>query len=275
MSAVIIDGKAVASKVENYIRYEVAELMHPPRLTILTDHSDPASEVYMRNKLKAAERCGIKAKVVDLPEEFAWDSLHDFFEWVKSESDAVILQLPIKNKEWEVAIIEMIPTSHDVDGLTALNTGILHKGIRGCCLPCAPYGIVYLLKEYHIPIKGKHAVIVGRSNLVGRPLAEMLLKEDATVTVCHSKTEDLAKHTRQADILVVATGKANLITADMVKPGAAVIDVGINRVDGKLCGDVDFESVKEVAGWITPVPGGVGPMTVAMLMFNTLNAVWP
>lgn len=272
MSAIILDGKALATKIEEYIKDEMTELMYPPRLAILTDHSDPASEVYMRNKINAAKRCGFEAEIISLPEAFTTSFMRYFMDDVISRSDAIILQLPLKNNTWKDIILSMIPPSHDVDGLTRGSIGDLHAGDMGAHIPCTPSGVIRLLNENKVPIKGKHVVIVGRSQLVGRPLAELFLQYDATVTVCHSKTEDLAKHTKQADILVCAVGKPKLITADMVKPGAAVIDVGINRVDGKLCGDVDFEAVKEVAGWITPVPGGVGPMTVAMLMQNTLQA---
>ena len=178
-------------------------------------------------------------------------------------SDGVIVQLPFQNHAIRDTLLRTIPYNKDVDGLLEYCTAYT---------PCTPKGIITLLDHYDIPIAGKNVVIVGRSKLVGQPLAELLLRRDATVTVCHSKTTDLAEHTRIADILVCAVGKPNTITADMVKPGAVVVDVGINHVDDKLCGDVDFENVKEVAGWITPVPGGVGPMTVASLMENTLRA---
>lgn len=274
MSAIIIDGKAVAASIEEEIRSSIEGAITVPRLAILTDHSDPACEVYMKNKVRAAARCGIDAEVIVLPDIWTKSYMINFIKRIAANYDGIILQLPIKNKEWVRHIIQCIPPEHDVDGLTTTSIGELHSGAGCIFTPCTPTGIIRLLREYEIPMKGKHAVVIGRSSLVGRPLAEMLLQENATVTVCHSRTENLSTITKQADILISAVGKANLVTADMVKPGAAVIDVGINRVDGKLCGDVDFEAVKEVAGWITPVPGGVGPMTVAMLMQNTMKAVW-
>jgi methylenetetrahydrofolate dehydrogenase (NADP+)/methenyltetrahydrofolate cyclohydrolase len=193
---------------------------------------------------------------------------------IQESADGVILQLPVRDRRVARDIVKRINIRTDVDGQTVGNIANLYEDKVPLHLPCTPAGIMKLLAHYNVSTTGKHAVVVGRSTLVGRPMAELLLQSDATVTICHSKTENLSEITRQADILVVATGKAKLITADMVKLGAAVIDVGINHVDGKLCGDVDFESVKEVAGWITPVPGGVGPMTVAMLMYNVSQAYW-
>ena len=279
MSAIIMDGKALAKNIEGLAKYEISTKRNfsekeTPKLIILTDHSDPACEVYMRNKLKAAERCGIEAEVVDVPAGLDGRELSYFMVDIQESADGVILQLPVRDKCVARDIVKRINIRTDVDGQTVGNIANLYEGKAPLHLPCTPAGIMRLLTHYSVPISGKHAVVVGRSTLVGRPMAELLLQSNATVTICHSKTENLSEITRQADILVVATGKANLITADMVKPGAAVIDVGINRVDGKLCGDVDFESVKEVAGWITPVPGGVGPMTVAMLMYNVSQAYW-
>jgi methylenetetrahydrofolate dehydrogenase (NADP+)/methenyltetrahydrofolate cyclohydrolase len=274
-----MDGKALAKNIEGLARYEISTKRNfsekeKPKLIILTDHSDPACEVYMRNKLKAAERCGIEAEVVDVPAGLDGRELSHFMVDIQESADGVILQLPVRDKRVARDIVKRINIRTDVDGQTVGNIANLYEGKVPLHLPCTPAGIMKLLTHYSVPISGKHAVVVGRSTLVGRPMAELLLQSNATVTICHSKTENLSEITRQADILVVATGKANLITADMVKPGAAVIDVGINRVDGKLCGDVDFESVQEVSGWITPVPGGVGPMTVAMLMYNVSQAYW-
>lgn len=273
MSVKILDGQKLASLIEAEVKKEIEDRrLDPPRLAILTDHSDPASEVYMRSKIRASERCGIQASIISLPEGLTFPSIASFMNDVQREYNAVILQLPIHRMDAMADIIHQIKPSKDVDGLNATNVGCLHMGDTSWHKPCTPSGIIELLKHYDIPTSGKHAVIIGRSNLVGRPLAELLLQEDATVTVCHSRSGDLSRYTKDADILISAVGKPKLITADMVKPDAVVVDVGINRVEGKLCGDVDFEAVKEKASWITPVPGGVGPMTVAMLMRNTLKA---
>lgn len=276
MSAIILDGKACAKHREAMVldRTEAFLVRHGarPRLGIMTDGHDHASAVYVRNKLKAAERCGIEAEVIRLPENCTREAFEAILNDEEPRFDALILQLPLTNRSDEEVFISCLPEDKDVDCLHPNNIGMLHSSV--CFMPpCTPKGIITLLKEYEIPLFGKHVVIVGRSNLVGRPLAELMLQENATVTVCHSKTENLADITRTADILVVAIGKAKYITADMVKPGAVVVDVGINRDENdKLCGDVDFEAVKDIAAWITPVPGGVGPMTVVSLMENVLMA---
>lgn len=260
------------------MRGQLLQCRVKPCLAVISAGDDPASQVYIRNKRKACEEIGIRFEDC----HFAGDySLLDMSRTIiyqlnlDKAVNGIILQLPLAGKRHcEDAMIAHITPEKDVDGLTTANKGLLARGGRhGGFTPCTPLGICKLLDAYGLgKLDGKHAVIVGRSNLVGKPLMQMLLERNATVTVCHSQTADLASCTRQADVLIVAVGKPGLITADMVKPGAAVIDVGMNRVNGKLCGDVDFDGVKEVAGYITPVPGGVGPMTVAALMHNTICA---
>lgn len=277
MSAIIMDSKALVKEIESNVRQAMLVrkslgIQRPARLAILTDHSDAASEVYMNRKVKAAERCNIEAEVIDITAACENKKLSHFMDKVVNRYDGIILQLPVKDEDAKEYIVSRIPQNADVDGLGDANTLDIYTGKRPLHGPCTPQAVCKLLTHYNVPLEGKHVVIVGRSRLVGRPLAEMFLQADSTVTVCHSKTQNLGDITKTADVLVVAVGCANLITADMVKPGAAVIDVGINRVDGKLCGDVDFDAVKEVAGYITPVPGGVGPVTVATLMLETARA---
>lgn len=256
--AKILDGKIIS---ENILHGLKIKHLFTPTLAIMSVGDDPASEVYVRNKMRAANAVGIATHIVHLPNHVEPDKARDIIlGWAKDDTvNGIIVQLPCKIENLEFGI----PLRKDVDGFK--------KGTP--FMPCTPKGIMTLLQATDVSLTGKHAVVVGRSEIVGKPMARLLLDQNCTVTVCHSKTVSLAEHTRQADILIVAVGKPNLITADMVKPGAIVIDVGINRVDGNLVGDVDFESVKEVAGWITPVPGGVGPMTVAMLMDN-VYAAW-
>ncbi len=270
-SATILDGKRVASDIERDIMETISESGLRPKLLIVTDNHDPSSRVYVRNKVRAAERCGIDVEVYDISKETKQELVRR--EIINSDADAIIIQLPIQaGFESGMDLINCIPTHKDVDGLSIFNTGCLHLSLDGGSVPCTPQGIMTLLKAYQIDIDGKHAVVVGRSNLVGRPVAELLLQNNATVTICHSHTKNLCEITRQADILIVAVGKPKIITEDMVKPGAVVVDVGTNRDEnGKLCGDVDFDKVKNVAGWITPTPGGVGPMTVATLMKSVME----
>lgn len=266
MSATILDGKRVASDIERDIMETIPESGLRPKLLIVTDNHDPSSRVYVRNKVKAAERCGIDIEVYDISKEIKQELVRR--EIMNSDADAIIIQLPIQaGFEGGMDLSNCIPTHKDVDGLSIFNTGCLHLNLDDGSVPCTPQGIMTLLKAYQIDVDGKHAVVVGRSKLVGRPIAELLLQNNATVTICHSHTRNLREVTRQADILITAVGKPRFITEDMIKPGAVVIDVGINRDEnGKLCGDVDFDKVKNVAGWITPAPGGVGPMTVATLL---------
>lgn len=275
---IILDGKAVAQSWKQEMRSMLADCKEQPCLAVISVGDDPASQVYIRNKRKACEEMGIKFEDCHFDEDYNLSDISRTIIFklnVDKAINGIILQLPLARQRYcEDGMIAHITPEKDVDGLTAANQGRLAVG--GCWngfVPCTPLGICKLLDAYGLGnLSGKHAVIVGRSKLVGKPLMHMLLERNATVTVCHSQTQDLAAYTRQADILVVAVGKPGLITAEMVKPGAVVIDVGMNRVNGKLCGDVDFNGVKEVAGYITPVPGGVGPMTVAALMHNTICA---
>lgn len=273
--AIIMDGKALAEKIKDACKYTNKKVRRPV-LTVCQVGDDSASNIYVRNKEKACREAGIIFLHNRMPEYIEQPMLEARLR--RDSKEACMLQLPIPQHLDANKAIDAIEPFSDVDGLHPRNMGLLMQG-RPFMIPCTAKGILRLLKEYQVPLDGKHAVIVGRSNIVGKPTAMLLLNENCTVTICHSHTENLASITKQADILVVAVGKAKLITADMVKPGAAVIDVGINRVEGQLIGDVDFENVEKVAGWITPVPGGVGPMTVAMLLENTVQAAeqdhWP
>ena len=261
----IIDGKAAATLIKEQIKKYVKP---GTTLTILQAGDNPASNVYVRNKQRACEEVGIESKVikVDTPGELCYQ-----IAFQSSFCDAMMVQLPLPEEFGDPQqYIDLIPPEKDADCLTTHNLGKLFLG-DDILAPCTAKGIIHLLGEENIEIKGKHAVVVGRSDIVGKPVTHMLLERDATVTVCHSKTENLAEFTRMADILIVAIGKPKFITVDMVKEGAVVIDVGINRMeDGTLCGDVDFDAIKDKASAITPVPGSVGPMTVSMLLANTL-----
>ena len=273
MSAKILDGKACSEQTLELIHTNIGDT--PPTLVIYRIGDDPASAVYVRNKVRAAERVGIRAIVHHFPaDEPFFNVLHAIEnEGRNPDIDGIMVQLPLPEGWDATELIERIPPEKDVDGLTYMNAGMAFIDDTAWHQPCTAKGIIWLLHENGIHLTGKHVVVVGRSEIVGKPVAMMALANNATVTICHSRTKNLAEMTRQADILIVAVGKPGLITADMVKPGAVVVDVGINRnEEGKLVGDVDFDGVKEVAGWITPVPGGVGPMTVAMLMHNTLYA---
>ncbi len=277
MTAQIIDGTALSRQLRSEVAQHAAALTargHQPGLAVILVGEDPASAVYVRNKVKACEDSGVR-------------SIFEKYEATLSEADllariaalnadpsvhGILVQMPLPKHIDPHKVIEAISTAKDVDGYSVLSAGELMAGLEGF-RPCTPYGSMKLIESTGQSLKGKHAVVIGRSNTVGKPMALLLLQANATVTVTHSGTPDLAYHTRQADVVVAAVGRANTLTADMVKPGAIVIDVGINRnAEGKLCGDVDFEGVKEVAGWITPVPGGVGPMTITMLLVNTIEA---
>ena len=271
--AEIIDGKMLAQRIKDELKGKVADFEkqygRKISLAVVLVGENPASCVYVKNKIKAAEYVGIQSLSFNLPEN---SENADVIKLVKTLADdatvdGILVQLPLPQHLDEEKILSLIPPEKDVDGFTATNVGntVLFKD---CIYSCTPYGIMYMLKSINVPLCGKHAVVVGRSNIVGKPVAMMLLKENCTVTICHSKTENLAEITREADIIIAAVGKPKMITADMVKDGAVVIDVGINRTDNGLCGDVDFESVKDKTAYISPVPGGVGPMTIAMLMQN-------
>ena len=273
MSAKILDGKACSEQALELINANLRD-NDPPTLVIYRIGDDPASAVYVRNKVRAAARVGIIALVREFSASSDQNEVIDIIDCDARDPmvDGIMVQLPLPDGWDERELIECIPPEKDVDGLTYANMGMLHEQV---CWhqPCTAKGIIWLLHENGIRLTGKHVVVVGRSEIVGKPVALLALNNNATVTICHSRTKNLAEMTRQADILIVAVGKPGLITGDMVKPGAVVVDVGINRnEEGKLVGDVDFDGVKEVASWITPVPGGVGPMTVAMLMMNTFHA---
>lgn len=270
----IIDGKKLAQKIRLELKTEAEKFKTRPKLAVILVGNDPASKIYVRNKNKACEEVGIEYEEHVLEETTKMEDLLQLIDRLNSDDsiNGILLQAPLP-KHLEInRAFEKISPIKDVDGFNPINVGKLLIG-EDTFISCTPYGIIKMLEEYNIPIQGKNAVVVGRSNIVGKPLVQCLLNKNATVTICHSKTENLINYTRNADILISAVGKANLITADMVKEGATVIDVGMNRNNnGKLCGDVDFENVKEIARYITPVPGGVGPMTITMLMNNVIKA---
>ncbi|MCK5714549.1 MAG: bifunctional methylenetetrahydrofolate dehydrogenase/methenyltetrahydrofolate cyclohydrolase FolD [Nitrosomonadaceae bacterium] len=277
MSAVIIDGNAIASalRAEWKVRAEsLKEQGIQPGLAVVIVGDNQASSIYVRNKARACRETGIYSEVHEFPESASENEvLHHIHELNENPKiHGILVQLPLPRHFEDKKLISYIAVEKDVDGFHFNNIGALVTG-NAVFPPCTPYGVMKMLEKSGIQVEGQHAVVVGRSNIVGKPMALMLLEKNATVTICTSKTRDLAGHTGRADILVVATGKPKMITADMVKPNATVIDVGINRMpNGKLAGDVDFDSVKEKAGYITPVPGGVGPMTIAMLLRNTIEA---
>ena len=277
MSAYIIDGKALSLKIkeEAKIRAEkLSEGKRPPCLAVIIVGDNPASRVYVNNKKKACEACSIKSLEYAMNENTSEEELLELIDTLNKDNtvDGILCQLPVPKHIDENKVLDAISPEKDVDGFHPVNVGRMVAG-KECFLPCTPAGVIEMLRSAGVDMNGKHCVIVGRSNIVGKPAALLMLQNNATVTVCHSRTRNLKEMLLQADIIIAAIGKPNFITADMVKPGAAVIDVGINRLEsGKLCGDVDFEAVKEVAGAITPVPGGVGPMTIAMLMQNTVKA---
>ena len=272
--AEIISGKALASKIKQEVKQEVEQLGIKPSFAIVQIGDNPASNTYVRNKIKDCQECGIESRLYRYNSSITQDFLEDFFERMSADKsiNALMLQLPIPKHLNAQKIIDKIAPEKDVDGLTTLNNGLLVTGQNGF-IPCTAAGCMKMIHSTGIDITGKNAVVIGRSNIVGKPVAMQLLKENATVTICHSHTIGLKEICRKADILIAAVGKKNFVTADMIKSGAIVIDVGINvQENGKLCGDVNFNEVKEVAGYITPVPGGVGLMTRAMLMKNILEA---
>ena len=277
MTATLIDGKAIAQQHRAELAVRVGRLKAggvTPGLAVVIVGDDPASKVYVRNKALACEQAGMRSEVHALPADTPQRHLLDFVRRLNEDPaiHGILVQLPLPKGLDARAVIGAISPGKDVDGFHYQNVGALVVGEAGF-YPCTPWGVMKLLEEEGVAVEGRHAVVVGRSNIVGKPMALLLLNASATVTVCHSKTPDLGAITRQADILVAAVGKARIIRADMVKPGAVVIDVGINRLpDGKLAGDVDFEGVSAVASRITPVPGGVGPMTIAMLLANTVKS---
>lgn len=273
----IIDGKLVASSVKQAVKQEVEELHKKqhikPCLAVILVGENPASLVYVNNKQKTCNELGIESKSIIISEDFGQENLLDVIQDLNEDPtvNGILCQLPLPAGYDEQAVIEAINPTKDVDAFHPINVGRIVTGDYAF-LPCTPAGIIEMLQYYNIDISGKECVVVGRSNIVGKPMSMLLLHKNGTVTIAHSKTKDLSEVCRRADILVAAVGKPKFITADMVKDGAVVIDVGINRIDGKLCGDVDFENVSRKTSWITPVPGGVGPMTIAMLMKNTVTA---
>jgi methylenetetrahydrofolate dehydrogenase (NADP+)/methenyltetrahydrofolate cyclohydrolase len=277
MPAKLLDGNLLSRQIRTEIATASAILSAKgtkPGLGVILIGENPASEIYVRNKVKACEEANIRSRLIRLPATISESDLLDHIHALNTNPDihGILVQLPLPAQIDSFKVIESIDPMKDVDGFHVANAGALMTG-KPLFKPCTPYGCMKLLESIDYPIRGARAVIVGASNIVGKPMAMLLLQAGATITICNSKTKDIGAHTREADILVVATGIPKMITANMVKPGAVVIDVGINRLaDGKLCGDVDFDEVKYVAGWISPVPGGVGPMTITMLLQNTLEA---
>jgi methylenetetrahydrofolate dehydrogenase (NADP+)/methenyltetrahydrofolate cyclohydrolase len=277
MSARIMDGAGLARTIRGEIAKRVERLGtlgKVPGLAVILVGDDPASAVYVRNKVKDCEESGIRSVLIRMPASTAEAELLEQIAALNQDAsiDGILVQLPLPDQIDARRVIEAISPGKDVDGFHVASAGALMTGQPGF-LPCTPYGVMKLLEHIGHDLRGAEAVVVGRSNIVGKPQAMLLLQKDATVTICHSRTRDLADHTRRADVLVAAAGRARMITGSMIKPGAVVIDVGMNRdASGRLCGDVDFDSASQVAGWITPVPGGVGPMTRAMLLVNTLEA---
>ena len=277
MTAQLIDGNALARQIRADVAGRTAALKArgiQPTLAIVLVGEDPASQVYVKHKVNDSSETGLVANLERYPADMAEADLLARIHALNEDPavHGILVQLPLPKHMDSQQVIEAISPAKDVDGFHVASAGALMVGQPGFW-PCTPHGCMKMLESIGYGLRGKHAVVIGRSNIVGKPMAMMLLAQSATVTICHSATADLGAMTRQADVVVAAVGKVNLLTADMVKPGAVVIDVGMNRnAEGKLCGDVDFEGVKEVAGWITPVPGGVGPMTRAMLLVNTLEA---
>ena len=272
-----MDGKLVSQVLREKMKLRVEELAKrdiQPGLAVILLGDDAASQVYVRNKVAACQAIGVQSRVYRLAANTSEQKVLEALKLLNNDSEinGILVQLPLPKHIDEDKILEIISPQKDVDGFHKINVGAMVTG-HARFYPCTPHGVMKLLEYYGIAIEGRHAVVVGRSNIVGKPMALMLLEKGATVSICNSKTPDLASFTSQADIVVVAVGKSKVLSGDMIKPGATVIDVGINRLpDGSLAGDVDFESVREVAGFLTPVPGGVGPMTITMLLENTIRS---
>ena len=277
MAAQILDGKSLAGAVRTALKQKVAALVQRgvvPGLDVILAGDDAASRVYVRNKTLAAAEIGVRSQLHEFKQDVSEVTLLQKVKVLNENpaTHAILVQLPLPKHIDAARVLEAVAPAKDVDGFHEANLGALLAGRPGV-VPCTPAGVMRLIEHAGVPLAGRRAVVIGRSNIVGKPVALLLLQKDASVTICHSKSKDLKAITKQADILVAAVGRAKLVGAEMVKPGACVIDVGVNRLpDGKLAGDVDYEAVKEVAGWITPVPGGVGPMTVAMLLENCVRA---
>ena len=273
----LIDGKEVSKKIKDELKIEVEQLKQKginPKLAVIMVGNNKASEVYVRNKSKACQNTGIEFEEFLFDENISMEELLETIDKLNNDDsiNGILLQSPIPKHLDELKAFNRIAPEKDVDGFNPVNVGNLSIG-RDCFISCTPYGIVKLLEHYNIETEGKNAVVIGRSNIVGKPMMQCLLEKNATVTVCHSRTKNLEEYTKKADILVAAIGKPRFVTENMVKENAVVIDVGINRMDdGKICGDVDFENVKEKVSYITPVPGGVGPMTIALLLYNLVKA---
>ena len=276
MAAQLLDGKTMSNELREKLALRVENLKArgvTPGLAVILVGEDPASQIYVKNKGLGCAQVGMHSVTIRLPETTTQQELETQIDQLNGDASihGILVQLPLPAGLDEAAALARIAPEKDVDGFHVVNAGKLFTGQKGV-VACTPKGAMEMIRRTGIDLSGKEAVVVGRSNIVGKPMAMLLLQQNATVTMCHSRTQHLAEHTRRADVLVAAVGKPRFITADMVKPGAIVIDVGINRVDGKVVGDVDFDAVKEVASWITPVPGGVGRMTITMLLENTIEA---
>lgn len=276
MAAQLLDGKTMSNELREKLALRVENLKArgvTPGLAVILVGEDPASQIYVKNKGLGCAQVGMHSVTIRLPETTTQQELETQIDQLNGDSSihGILVQLPLPAGLDEAAALARIAPEKDVDGFHVVNAGKLFTGQKGV-VACTPKGAMEMIRRTGIDLSGKEAVVVGRSNIVGKPMAMLLLQQNATVTMCHSRTQHLAEHTRRADVLVAAVGKPRFITADMIKPGAIVIDVGINRVDGKVVGDVDFDAVKEVASWITPVPGGVGRMTITMLLENTIEA---
>ena len=278
MAAQLLDGKSLAARIRTDVKRKVSELVQRglrPGLAVILAGDDPASAVYVRNKVRACEETGVRSTLIELPASVSEVELLERVRSLNEDRDVhgILVQLPLPKQVNAARVLEAVAPAKDVDGFHEANLGALLAGAPRL-VPCTPAGVMRLLEHAAIPLAGRRAVVIGRSNIVGKPLALLLLQKDATVTICHSKSRDLERVSAEAEILIAAVGRPKLVGPAMVKPGACVIDVGVNRLsDGRLAGDVDFEAVKNIAGWITPVPGGVGPMTIAMLLENCLKAV--
>ncbi len=269
---ILLDGKALATKMLIELAGKIMPLEKKPKLAVIIVGENPASKIYVELKQKRAEAVGIESLVIPLPEDVTQDALLEHIDILNEDEsiDAILVQLPLPEHINTESVLSRIAPHKDVDGFNPINAGLLATGACPPVMPCTPSGIIRLLNEYKIELAGKNVVVVGRSNIVGKPMAQMLLQRNATVTVCHSKTQNLSNYTKNADIVICAVGQPKLLTKDMIKSNAIVIDVGVSRDEnGKISGDVDFEQVKYIAGAITPNPGGVGPMTIAMLLENT------
>ena len=271
---ILMDGKALSKKLLEQMTLTIQKSKISPGLTVILVGNDPASAVYVRNKHQACEKVGIRSTVMELPENTSQSDLIKAIEKLNKDKNVhgILVQLPLPKQINAEEVLGHVAVEKDVDGFHTMNAGKLFRGLKSL-VPCTPKGVMKLLEEYKVPVKGKRAVVIGRSNIVGKPMANLLLDQDATVTICHRFTPNTEELCQQADIVVAAVGKIDLVKASWIKKGACVIDVGINRKsDGKLAGDVAYDEVSKKAGWITPVPGGVGPMTIAMLLENTIEA---